>query len=193
MTALATLPDLELMMERTIGDDESRRAQRLLEIASERVRTFTGRRFEQTTETKRLRVRNSRVRLPQGPVTAVSAVEDTNGNALTYTWLAGQVVDLCANPLNSWEIEPFRRGLRWVDVTYTHGWETIPADIVGIVCEVAAAAFTQPIEATGIQSETLGDYTVTTSTATPSGVRLTQQQRDALAPYMMGGGTIAVA
>lgn len=193
MTALATLPDLELMMERTIEGDESRRALRLLETASERVRTFTGRRFEQSTETKRLRVRNARVRLPQGPVTAVSAVEDTNGNALTYTWQAGQIVDLCANPLNSWEIEPYRRGLRWVDVTYTHGWESIPADIVGIVCEVAAAAFSQPIEAAGIQSETLGDYTVTTSTTIPSGVRLTQQQRDALAPYQMVGGTIAVA
>lgn len=193
MSALATLPDLELVMERTLDGDESKRAQRLLEIASERVRTETGRRFEQTTETKRLRVRNGRVRLPQGPVSAVSAVADTNGNALTYTWLAGQVVDLCANPLNSWEIHPFRRGLRWVDVTYSHGWATIPADVVGIVCEIAAAAFSQPIEAAGIQSETLGDYTVTTSTTTPSAVRLTQQHRDALAAYRMAGGTISVA
>lgn len=192
MTALATLPDLQKVMSRDLSPDDSTRALRLLEIASERVRTYTGRTFSATTETKRLRVRGSKVRLPQAPVTAVSAVVDMNGNDLSFEWYAGQVVTITSGSIDWFEREPYRRGIQWADVTYSHGYSAIPDDVIGIVCDAVAVALDSPPEMIGVQSETLGDYSVTTSPQAAGGVRLTQGMRDALANYVMAGGTIAV-
>ena len=189
MTDLATTNDLAQVMARTLTDDEKARAKALLEVASATVRTYTWQHFTQVTETVRLPVRGGRVRLPQKPVTAVTAVSVANGSAIAYSWVAGQVVDCNPATVNAFELEPFRTRLQWVDVTYTHGWEQVPADVRGIVCDIAAAALASPPEDSGVQTETLGPFSTSYGTNFPGGVRLTQSQRDRLAPYMTVGGT----
>lgn len=189
MTDLAELSDLENVMARALTSDESERAVSLLGYASAVVRTFTGQHFTQVTETVRLPVRGGRCRLPQYPVTDVSAVAIAEGSAITFSWVAGQVVDCNPSTINAFEIEPFRTRLQWVDVTYTHGYATVPADVVGVVCDIVAAALASPPEDSGVQTETLGPFTTSYGTNYPGGVRLTQSQRDRLMPYMLVGGT----
>lgn len=191
MTDLATPTDLAEVMARALTSAEESRAGTLLSIASARVRTFTGQQFTRATETARLRVRGGRVRLPQAPVTAVSAVTVPGGSAISFSWVAGQIVDCAPGVLNSFEVEPFRTRLQWVDVTYTHGYETVPSDVVGIVCDMVAAALASPPEDAGVQTETLGPFTTSYGTSFPGGVRLTQSMRDALLPYMTVGATAA--
>jgi hypothetical protein len=189
MTDLATPQDLAQVMARDLTADEQTRASKLLAIASARVRTYTGRNFTQVTETVRLRVRDGRVRLPQSPVTAVSAVAVPAGTAIAFSWVAGEVVDCNPGTLNAFELEPFRTRLQWVDVTYTHGYTTVPADVVGIVCDIAASALSSPPEESGVQTETLGPFSTSYGSSYPGGVRLTQAQRDALGSYMTVGAT----
>lgn len=189
MTDLADINDLKQVMATPLSGDDEARATTLLGYASAVVRTYTGQHFTQVTETVRLPVRGGRVRLPQAPVTDVSAVAVAEGSAITFSWVAGQHVDCNPSTINAFELEPFRTRLQWVDVTYTHGYATVPADVVGVVCDMAAAALASPPEDSGVQTETLGPFTTSYGTNYPGGVRLTQSQRDRLAPHMIAGGT----
>lgn len=193
MAALAELSDLKAVMRRGLTEDDIRRSDRLFDIASERVRTFTGVHFTQATTTKRVRVRNGRARLPQGPVSAVSAVVDVDDNPVSFEWYGGQVVDCNPTLINAFELNLRRRAVQWVDVTYTHGYATIPADVVGVVCDMVAAALDSPPEEVGEQSETLGPFTRTVGSQFPGGIRLTQSMKDSLLPYMATAGTATVA
>lgn len=191
--ALATIQDLTAVMARDLSGTDLPRAQRLLEIASARVRTFTGQTFEYAETTDRLPVRNRKVRLPQRPVIDVSAVTDINDVAISFEWLGGNVVDIFTTVLNEWEIEPRRTRLRAVKVTYEHGYEAVPDDVVGIVCDMTAAALDSPPEQVGVQTETIGPASVSYGSQLPGGVRLTQSMRDALLPYCAPVGTAQVA
>lgn len=193
MTALATTTDLRRVMQRELSTTDLNRATFLLDIASQQVRTFTGQTFTLTTETKRLRVRNGRVRLPQAPVTAVASVEDMDGNSVQFEWWAGQVVDCDPVLLNDFEINGRRQRLQWVDVAYTHGYTAIPDDVIGVVCDAVAVALDAPPEQVGVQQEQLGDYSVTSGMNAPGGVRLTQTMRDRLWNYSAHAGTIQTA
>lgn len=193
MPALATIADLRNVMERALGQDDNRRAPQLLDIASQRVRTFTGQHFTAETTTDRVRVRNGKARLSQSPVTAVTAVRDMNGNDVAYEWFAGQVVDCNPTLLNAFEVNLRRTRLQYVDITNTHGYETIPADVVGIVCDMVATALDSPPETIGVQSETVGPFSVANSAQFAGGVRLTQTMRDALMNYTSPAGTANVS
>ncbi len=189
--ALATIEDVKAVMARSLTDEDVRRMPRLLDIASARVRTFTGIDFARATTTTRLRVRNGRVRLPQPNVSAVSAVADVNANPVTFTWDAGRVVDCNPTLLNEFEINLRRARLQWVDVTYTHGYDPVPADVVGVVCDMVAVALDAPPENGGLQSSTVGPWTDTYRASYP-GVMLTQTMKDTLTNYMTPVGTASI-
>lgn len=195
MTALATVAQLKNVMLRDLGADDLRRAPQLLAIASTKVRTYTGVNFTSTTETKRLRVRAGKVRLPQAPVTAVSGVVDMDGNTVSHEWYAGRVVDCNPTLLNEFEINLRRIPVQWVDVTYTHGYDPIPDDVVGVVCDMVAAALDSPPEGAPVVSETMGPFSEShgTTGSGVGGVQLTQTMRDALFPYMSPAGTVTVS
>lgn len=181
MADLATVADLEARLGRSLDAAEVIRAEALLAGASARVRSYTGQQFEQTTTTARLRVRNGRVRLPQRPVTAVTAVADVDANAINFTWHAGD------------SLTGFGR-TGWVDVTYTHGYVAIPDDVIEVVCQMALRAFGVAADAGGYASESIDDYSYSVGTVAASGaVGMLDQDRAALAPYRRLGGTIRVA
>ena len=192
MVALADTDDLQAVMRRQMETSDLERAPRLLDIASQRVRTFTGLEFTLATSTVTLRVRNRKVRLPQRPVVAVTGVTDTNNNTVSYEWDGLQIIDLSSAPINSFEINLWRGGLKTVNATYQHGWSTIPEDVVGIVCDLAAAALDTPPEQSGVQSETLGPFSMSSGSKYP-GVLLTQAMKDSLAPYTAPVGTAQVS
>lgn len=193
MADLATTDDLRAVMRRPLDAADEIRAAKLLGIASQRVRTYTGSEFLASTSTVTLRVRNRKVRLPQWPVTAVTAVTDINGNAVSFEWDGLQIVDLASTLINSFEVNGWGGGLKTVKATYTHGMSEVPADVVGIVCDMVAAALDSPPEDVGVQSETVGPFSMSTGTQFPGGIRLTQSMKDALAGYRSEVGTAKIS
>lgn len=132
------------------------------------------------------------IRLPQRPVTAVTAVavidEAGVAEALTadvdYRWRRnGQLLRLTAFPAQRVNTRP--SGRHWggdhatVQVTYDHGYATIPADIAGLAIAVAARAFDNP---TAVVQESFGTYSVTN--ARQAGVRLTESDRRSLRKWV---------
>lgn len=192
---LATLDDLQTRIGRVLDGDDVARALAMLEDASAAVVSYTGQTFEEATTTDRLKVKNGTVRLPQRPTTAVDAIANTASTDLAFTWDHGDTVYLgTTGALNAFEIEPFRRAPSWVDVTYTHGYETIPADIVAVVCQIAGRAFGRQLEDAGMQSESIAGYSYSIGTAgAAGGLGMLADERAVLDRYKRVGGSIRVA
>ena len=164
---LATVDDLA---ERLVGGvDDPGRAEVLLRDASAAVRGYTGQQISAGASTARLRIRNGQARLPQQPVTAVIAVDNVNGDGLVFWWPGGgQVVDLRSIPVAN-ASAGWWRGVSYVDVTYEHGYEEIPDDIIAVVCQIAGRAMGAPADESGIQQESVGSYSYSRGAAAASG------------------------
>ena len=105
--------------------------------------------------------RQTKIFLPQLPVTAVASVVE-NDVTLTVTddYLLGSHGVL------------HRVGVYWyagvqkVTVTYSHGWASIPADVAAVCARAAARAYQAGLKAAategvaGVTAMTLGDYSV---------------------------------
>lgn len=189
---LATVDDLEDRLQRTLAESEQIRADTLLRDASATVRAYCRRDFTASESTTRVRVKNGRLRIPNAPVTAVSSITDMNGNDVTFTWYAGDVIDFTVAPLNEWEIVPLSSPLKYVDVTYTHGYDEIPEVVVKIVCRIAATALDSPAEDAGTQSESIAGYSYTRGTVAASGGLFSDEKRE-LDAYRVSGGTARIA
>lgn len=74
-----------------------------------------------------------------------------------------------------------------VRLTYSHGYTTIPDDVVDVVLELATVNVTN-IE--GHRSESIDDYTITYATETVGGARLTSDHKDALRGYRVGAFSV---
>lgn len=189
---LATVDDLADRMQRTLSDDEAIRADTLLRDASATVRAYCRRDFTSGEATERLRVKRGRVRLPRRPVTAVESIADMDGNDLTFTWHAGDVIDFTITPINSFEVVPYRNGHQWVDVTYTAGEEAVPDVVVKIVCRIAATALDTPAENAGVSQESIAGYSYSNGTIAAAGGLFSEEKRE-LDAYRLVGGTARIA
>lgn len=169
---LATSDDVVGRLGRALTTSEVVRIDALLTDVSSAVRAYTGQTFTSEETTALLTIRNREVRLPQHPVTAIGAVEDGLGNSLPFIWLDGDVVIslVSASYLNSWELNvlPGTR-IGKAAVTYTHGYATIPDDIVGLVCQIVGRALGTPSTDAGKTSETITNYSYTIGSAAAQG------------------------
>ncbi|MDQ1037267.1 hypothetical protein QFZ75_003683 [Streptomyces sp. V3I8] len=158
---LATVADLEAR-GLTVDPAETDIVGVFLAEASAAVREAAGVPISQTTSTVGLEgPDNSQwLTLPGPPIQSVAAVE-VDGQAVT-----------------DWRLRSHRlwRSSGWsspsgpteVTVTQTHGLPTVPDDLVGLVCRIAAAVLiahrAQPdgegLAAADIRSERIGDYAV---------------------------------
>lgn len=196
MTQLATLDDLTPRLGRDLTDAELLRADSALTDVSAAVRAYTGQQFLIDEITARLPVRRNKIRLPQRPVTAVDTVDDVDGNSLEFTWDAGDVVYLDSVAGRAFELEtvPRRLPLRWADVTYTAGYETVPDDIVAVVCSIAARSLGATPEHAGVTSMSLGDAAIGYGTVGASGaLGMFDGERAVLDRYRRIGGTILIS
>lgn len=171
---LADVLDLVERLGRELADTELIRANAVLRDASAAVRRAAGAQIiSQETSTARVGAYCGRLRLPQVPVTAVSSVKNSAGQDVTYVWYAGwdEIVVASSSLLNEWEIEPFRYSTPQlpVTVTYTHGYDPVPDDIIGVVCSMALRALGQMPDETGVSQETLGGYSYTIGSAAAQG------------------------
>jgi hypothetical protein len=168
MAALASKCALETRLGRVLSAEEGARADALLEDASALVRSYTGQDFAPpASETGVLRASSGVVRLPKTPVTAVTAVVAVGVGGGPELALAGWAFDgIDVIDVSGWDslvinlpeslhdscLPPTYR------VTYTHGYATVPADVVAVVCAMAMRTLTAPTMAAGITSETIGSY-----------------------------------
>lgn len=170
MASLATVEDLEDRLGISITD--TTRAQAILDDVSAVVRAYTGQQFDLVADDEvRLRVRNGSLRLPQRPVTAVSAVANVDGDSVDFTWDSGESVQLegFAALRTSFEVEPFRTRDPWVDVTYSHGYATVPTDVVAVVCQIAGRAYGRTADTTGVTQESIAGYSYSVGAAAAAG------------------------
>lgn len=153
-----TIADVEERFGRDLSPLEAARVTSLLADAVAAVKSYAdGQHFERSTTTDRLRVRDGVVLLPQRPVSAVTAVTTsaTPSAALSFTWDGGTQVAVSYHGA--------------VNVTYTHGYESIPADIAAVIAQMAGRALgTTPTEA-AVQSEGIGAYSYTLGPAAAAG------------------------
>jgi hypothetical protein len=203
MTALAAKEDLADRLGRELTTAEANRADALLADASALVRAFTGQEFSgPTEESVVLRGQGAAIRLPQRPVTAVTSVVAIGGNGLPDVALVDWIFDgidtirvgegsfVINMPAVWWDDDGYPGTFR---VDYTHGYTTVPADVVAVVCGMVLRTLTAPTMAGGVRSETIGPYSYQLDAAgTGLSVMLTQADRDALKRYRQTAGMIAV-
>lgn len=192
MASLATTDDLSFR----IGDiSDEVRAQALLDDVSAVVRAYTGQTFTLETTTDRLRARNGMVRLPQRPVTAVTTIADVDGGEVVFTWDAGDVVSLSGlDNSRSFEVFQFANRAPYVDATYTHGYETVPADIVAVVCQIAGRSYGRSSEASAVTQESIAGYSYSIGSAGAAGpMGMLADERRVLDLYRRPLGVIRVS
>lgn len=190
--ALAIAGDLETLLQRTFTEPEAAAADLLLVLASAAIRSYTGQEFTLTTTTARLKVRGNKVRLPQAPVSAVSAVTSVDAAVLSFTWYGGPQVTVSA-PGSSFDVDAAYGCHTYVDVTYTHGYATVPDDIRAVVLQVAGRAFGTAADQTGVQSESIGSYSYSVGGAAASGaVGLLAGERAILDRYRLPASPIVM-
>lgn len=192
--SLLTLDDLEDHLGRSLTDDEVVRADALIGDTSANISGYTGQTFTEDTTTARLRLRQGFVILPQRPVTAVDSVEDVHGNSLSFTWDGVDRVYLASQVLDSFGWEPYLHPIRHVDVTYDHGYETVPADVVGVGCSVVLRALGRVPTDGAVVSESIDDYSYRIGTTGAAGAfGFLPDERATLDRYRRVGGSIALA
>lgn len=193
MTALATLDDLAVYLGRELDDlTENRQAEQALDLVSAAVRAWCRRDFTQTTSTRRLPgVWGPTLDLPDGPVTAVTAVVLDDTTITDWTWNdRSQLIRhgyLTATDPDRGGAAGGHRG-SWggpqatVTVTYTHGYDPIPDDVRAAVLTATARSITNPV---GVRSEGLGAYQVTYAgqAADLGAVVITDAERRLLSRY----------
>jgi hypothetical protein len=150
MPALATVSDLETRLGTPI--DDPAQAQAYLDDVSAAVRAYTGQLFTRLVTTDRLRARRGLIRLPQRPVNSVDAVTLDNGLAVAFTWFAGDdrvcIIDWdsCCSGSSS------------ALVTYDHGYDVFPGDVIAVVCNIALRALgTDPLMGS-VQQRSISNY-----------------------------------
>lgn len=194
---LATTADLTTYLNgRQLSDAQTALAQLLLNAVSEviRGRDVTGQILSRATTTVELLVDPSEpwITLPQQPVVSVAAVKVGDQPVIDsdYRRVGGRLFRYCGwySASTTTTVVP-RIDPPTVEVTYTHGYDPVPADVVTAACMWVDTAMGGSVP---VRSKQIGDYSVSYADVVPgTGLGLTL---DALkARYRQGqASTVAV-
>lgn len=185
LAPLATVADLSAR-----GIDVSNHAliDALLNAASEAIRDAAGSPISEVTSTVVLDgVQGFRLALPSSPVTSVTAVS-VDGEAVTDYTVHGGILRRSAG----WGPGCYGTAPDPVEVTYTHGYAEVPADIVNLVCMFVAAGLAEAADGAraGITNEKIDDYSVgyaQGSEAVASAMEIPERTRRMLRARFGGG------
>lgn len=192
---LASIDDVQERLGVTFTGADADRVEALIRDASAKVRNYTGQTFTLEETTDRLKARNGRLTLPQRPVVEVATVQDTNAVDVDYT-LTNDILWLNTtwSGLAPFDWEPRTTPLGYVDVTYTHGYETIPDDILAVVCQIVGRAYGVNSQTAGLTGETIAGYSYTMGSVGGAGaVGLLPEERAVLDAYRRIGGLATYA
>lgn len=194
MADLIEVSDIEAHLGRALTSPEVARVAALMADASGSIRSYTKQTITEETTTDVLRIRNGRVRLPQRPVTAVTVVVNSNGDPVIYQWDGADSLVTGSNVPDAWAWVPFASSIVALTVTYTHGYNPIPDDIIGVGCSMVMRALgREPVDA-GMTSESIQGYSYTIGAIGAAGaLGLLDSERMILDPYCRVGGQISTA
>lgn len=203
LPALAQQADLEAALQRTLDPTQAAMA---LRRASARVRQWCRQDFTFTAQDQILIPGGGRIlRLPQRPVVVdtndpLTVVELWGITGLPYTCLEGRDFTRIGAELQRGQPwwQPSRL-MGWgrqhmtgawaprVQVTYSHGYQSIPDDVVDVVVDLASMNLTNP---QGLRAESIDDYSRTFAAETIGAAQLTAQHKEDLRQYR--GSTFSV-
>lgn len=205
MPALASATDLEVRLGRELTEPETLRVDALLDDASAAVRSYTRQTFDLVEDDEVvLRAQGGVVCLPQRPVVTVTSVAVIGGSEALPGFT---IVDYLFDGVDTIRIGEGAAVINmpeaWYDdedgypgtyrIAYTHGYETVPADVVRVVCGMVLRTLTAPTMAGGVTSETVGPYSYRMDTpGTGLSVALTAADRTELSAYRRTVGQIQV-
>lgn len=173
MTALAT-PDDVAAVYRPASDADAGRVARLIDMVSGAVAPYLGgTSFDRQTTTARVRPYDGVVRLPQRPVISVEEVRQYGVvmDPGSYTWRPNGYLDYVA-PLDTWQwsyVEPLAWAPVPLEVTWTFGYDTVPADLAMVVAERVAGALqaSESGESGALRAASLDGYSESYATVAP--------------------------
>ena len=203
MSALASQTDIEARLGRNLTSEEAARIRALLDDASALVRSYTNQTFEHVDDdTVTLPATGGRIVLPGRPVSAVSRVVAVGGNlALPDFTLADWAFDgidtikigdgaaIINLPEVWWDDDGYPGTYQ---VTYSHGYATVPPDVLSVVCGMVTRVFQNP---SNLRSETVGSYSVTytiPATGEALGINLSRYEKKILDRYRRTASTVRV-
>lgn len=155
----ATATDLADFLGVDFDATTTTQANRMLQAASDEIRSVIGQNITRTSSTAVLPgVEDYWLVLPQTPVVSVESVK-MDGKDVTdfvlisgrlYRWWGWQDLFIIYEPRN-------------ITVTYTHGYATVPGDLVTLACSLASVAMAQTAsgqmgQAPGLTGEGIDDY-----------------------------------
>lgn len=158
-----TVEDVSSLIQIEISDvDQYQSCTRAIEEATEVIKNWCQQEIEQVSEELTIDCAGgAKIFLPELPVTAVTkVVADDVELTASVDYKLGQHGILYR--VNGY----WPDGIQNVEITYTHGYATIPEDIVGVCARSAARVYQAGLRAKeqggvmGIASLTLGDYSV---------------------------------
>lgn len=174
MANFATSADVETLLQVVLDTPAKVYAvERALEAATAAIRNYTRQHLSRVVgETITLDSAGGyRLLLPELPVISVSAVVE-DGTTLT----AGTDYKLGQHGILYRQNRVWACGVQIVQVTYTHGYETIPNDIVDVATRAAARMYQAGLRAAehdgvpGVSSKSLGDFSVSFASDAGGGV-----------------------
>ena len=198
--AFAALADVEGLALTTLTTDQQARAETLLVQAANKIRSYTRQTFDHAVTTDKVRALGNLVRLPQRPVIAVTGVKliDYLGNEWPVPAYGFDGIDrldlaLYGTILNLPEavsLEGYWSGT--VEVTYEHGYTTVPQEIVDLNADLVARIFNSPAQGVvGVRSQGVGPYNVSIDPSTGGGlIVLTADDKATLDKYRVFGMTV---
>lgn len=173
---LATVADLAAHLQRDFDAADAYTADQALQAASAIVRAYL-RQEVSLVEMDTVAIPVSRdglASLPQRPVGTVFTVETTGGASVPWISTGEGLV-----------LSPLRYGGGTVVVTYSHGYADgeVPADIRGVVLDVAARRMDNP---RGLASENMGSYSYTRPQGSSTGLSLYPEEMGTLDRSALG-------
>lgn len=216
LPALATTDDVAAILNRALTTAETATATRLLQIASGIVRRYTrqGISFTAGDVVTLPGVWGQSVVLPQRPVVAVASVTINGGVAPFAQWKL--IADDLFIGTGSFQPDygaslwggtslwgpagsaqgPQATGATWqgpqgtITVTYDHGYQTIPDDIVNEVAGMVALQMSSPV---GVDQETIGGYRAVYAQSPVGGMALADESKKALNFYRRRATSVSIA
>lgn len=195
MADLATTTDVMDRLGRNLTATEALKVDALLVDASASVRSYTHQVISLVVDdVAQVPVRNGKMRLPQRPVISVASVNNAAAAPLYYQWLGNDTIAVGPTGINPFGWEPFRNVVNTVEVVYTHGYDPVPDDIVGIVCQIVLRALGREPTDAAITSESIQGYSYSLGLTGAAGAfGLLQAEKDILDSYTRVGGQIQTA
>lgn len=163
MPSFATPAELEIYMGQTLDAPTFTRAQFMLDLATDRIRGYTGQTISRATSTVTVFPNRFSLFLPQRPVVSITSIKYGTTTITGWTLTPAGAVN-------------HRHWPGPVVVTYTHGYTATPGDIKKVCLDMAMSGMRGLTTGVRSESKTTGPYTHHVTYADEAGIGTEDRQ-----------------